>query len=187
VALPHSARGQETLRELDRTQFGIGYIANAPDQLGGVGGYFVLPKWGGIGLYLDYKWDLSSPADSEDFEGGLTAEDVPFEVPAAEFLERKSSYRGFNVALVRPVSTFLMVYGGAGIAEQTRFQSFQDPSGNLGRAGIFWVESPSTSENRVNILLGLMMRMGSRITSHFGFETQPSGVTAGVSLRFPKW
>lgn len=185
--LPQAARAQQTIPELDRTQFGIGYIVNAPDEMGGVGGYVVFPKWGGIGLYLDYKWDFSDPANSEDFEEGLTAEDVPFEVPSAFFLEKEPSYRGFNVALVRPVTSFLMLYGGAGLKQRTVYHSYEDPSGTLGRGGVFWVESTSESDDRVNVLLGLMMRVGPRVTSHFGFESEPRGITAGVSLRIPRW
>jgi hypothetical protein len=185
--VPQATSAQQTLRELDRTQFGIGYVANAPDELGGVGGYVVFPKWGGIGLYVDYKWDLSNPADSEEFVGTLTAEEVPFEVPSAHYLERTSSSRGFNVALVRPVSSFLMLYGGAGLKRRTRFESFQDPTGTMGRLGVFWVESTAGTENRMNVLFGLMMRVGPSVTSHFGIETEPRGITAGVSLRFPRW
>lgn len=178
---------QETIRELDRTQFGIGYMANAPDQMAGGGGYVLFQKWGGIGLYVDYKWDISSPANDEGFEKDLTAEEVPYEVAGANFLERKSSYKSLNFALVRPISPFLMVYGGAGLARRTRYHSYEDPSTNLGRGGIFWVESITESGDFPNFLIGLMMRVGPSITSHFGFETQPRGATVGLSFRLPRW
>jgi len=181
------AQQTKTIRELDRTQFGIGYVANAPDEMGGVGGYVVFDKWGGIGVYVDYKWDLSSPANEEGYEEGLTAEEVPFVVANANFLERKSSYKGFNVALVRPISSFLMVYGGGGMAKRTRYHSYEDVSTTLGRGGVFWVESIDETGDFFNAMAGLMMRVGSRITSHFGFETAPRGVTAGLSLRLPRW
>ncbi len=179
--------GQQTVRELDRTQFGIGYIVNAPDQMAGIGGYVVFQKWGGIGLYVDYKWDLSNPADDDGFEEGLTAEEVPYEVSGAYFLGKESSYQGLNFALVRPVNSFLMLYGGAGLARRTEYYAYEDPSTNLGQLGAFQVESTAESGDFVNVLFGIMMRVGPRVTSHFGFETQPKGVTAGLSLRLPRW
>lgn len=81
-----------------------------------------------------------------------------------------------------------MVYGGGGIAQRTRFNEYEVPGDvSLGRGGLLWVEDPSQEESRVNLMLGLMMRVSSRITSHFGFETQPRGITAGMSLRIPSW
>jgi len=185
--LPSVADAQEGPRELDRPQFGIGYIANAPDLMSGVGVYAVLPKFGGIGLYVDAKFDLGNPSDNMEFEPSLTDEDIENQVDGANYVESESSYRSYNVALVRPVNSFLMVYIGGGIAHRTQYAEYQDPGKTVGVGGVVWVESPSEEENRTNLMVGIMMRMGPRITSHFGFETQPRGVTAGLSLRLPSW
>lgn len=181
------AQSRPRVRELDGLQFGIGYIANAPDMVTGGGAYVIFPKWGGIGIYVDAKFDPENPSDSEEFEPGLTAVQAQNEVPGARFVEHESSYRSFNVALVRPVSPYLMIYGGGGLAYRTEYQEYEEPSKNYGRGGIFWVEAPSRDETRFNIMLGIMMRMSSRLTSHFGFETQPRGITAGLSFRLPSW
>ncbi len=181
------AQSRSGPRELDAPQFGIGFIANAPDMMTGGGAYVVLPKWGGIGIFVDAKFDYQNPSDSEEFEPGLTADRVPFEVDGANFIEHESSYRSFNVGLIRPINPFLMVYGGAGLAKRTRYSEYEEPSREYGRGGIFWVEAPSEAEDRLNMMIGLMMRMGPRITSHFGFETQPRGITVGFSLRLPSW
>jgi len=185
--LPFRTEAQGTPRELDRTQFGIGYIANAPDLMAGIGGYVVVPKLGGIGIYVDAKYDLQNPSDTQEFEPGLTVDQVENEVDGATFLESESSYQSFNVAVVRPLNPFLMVYFGGGLAQRTRYSEYEDRSGTLGRGGVFWVEDPSQEENRLNMMIGFMMRMGPRITSQFGFETQPRGITTGVSLRLPSW
>lgn len=186
-SFPSRAETQEEPGELDHTHFGIGYIANAPDLMSGVGAYFVIPKLGGIGLYVDAKFDVKNPSDSPEFDSSLTADDVPNEVEGASYIESESSYRSFNVAVVRPVSPFLMVYAGGGLAHRTRYAEYEDPRQTHGRGGVFWVESPSEEEDRVNLMIGMMMRVGPRITSHFGFETQPRGITAGLSLRLPSW
>jgi hypothetical protein len=36
-------------------------------------------------------------------------------------------------------------------------------------------------------MLGVFFRLTSLISSQFGFETQPRGITAGASLRLPRW
>ena len=186
-SFPCHAVAQGAPRALEGPQFGIGYIASAPDLMGGIGGYVVVPTLGGIGIYLDAKFDLQNPSSSEEFESSLTAEQVPHEVVGANFIESESSYRSFNVAVVRPLNSFLMVYLGGGLAQRTRYNEYEDPSKTLGRGGIFWVEFPSEAENRMNMMIGMMMRVGPRITSHFGFETQPRGITVGISLRLPSW
>jgi hypothetical protein len=190
LSMPFSgleAQSRSRPRELDRTQFGIGYVANAPDVIVGGMAYVVVPKWGGIGLFVDAKFDSDNPSDLEEYEPDLTAEQVPNEVVGANFLEFESSYHSFNVGVVRPLSPFLMVYAGGGPAFRTRYVQYTDPQKNYGRGGVFWVEDPRQDETRMNLMLGLMMRVGSRITSQFGFETQPRGVTVGLSLRLPSW
>jgi hypothetical protein len=47
--------------------------------------------------------------------------------------------------------------------------------------------APHEDENGVNFMVGGMLRMSSLLTSQFGFETKPSGVTVGMSLRLPPW
>lgn len=185
--LPAGGRAQNRPGPLEGPHFGIGYIANAPELMGGIGGYFIVPKFGGIGLYMDAKIDLKNPSDTEEFEADWTPERVADEVTGANYLEHESSYSSVNLAVIRPLNPFLMVYGGGGLVRRTRYMEYEDPNRTLGRGGVFWVESPTEEETRVNLMLGMMMRVSSRITSHFGFETQPRGITAGLTLRFPSW
>ena len=63
-------------QELDRVRFGIGYVANAPSQMVGVGGYVLLPVYGGLGLYVDVKGDIDDPSGDRAFDGSRTAEEV---------------------------------------------------------------------------------------------------------------
>lgn len=184
---PTHAQERRRIRDLDRTQFGIGFVANAPDAMTGVGGYVVFPQYGGFGIYVDAKFDYDNPSDLEEFEAGLTPTQVQADWEGATILEYQSSYRSFNIALVKAVSPYLMAYAGGGIAQRSRFWEFEESSWTLGRGGIFWVEAPEEKETRTNMMIGLIMRLSSRISSQFGFETQPRGITAGISLRLPSW
>ena len=173
---------------MDRVHFGIGFVANAPNQMVGAGGYVLLPLLGGIGLYVDWKGDIESPADDRAFDKGLTAAEVVADPRYAgtNYVTRETSWRrSFNVALVRPLNPFLMVYGGAGYAQGELYALYDVPQGNIGRA--LWVRDPEGDEDRVNMMFGFILRMLPMISTQIGIETQPRGVTAGMSLRLPPW
>jgi len=172
---------------VERAQFGIGYVANAPESMAGIGGYVILPALGGIGLYLDAKFDPTDPSDKSGFEAGLTAEQVRETVPGNEFIKDESSWQSFNAAVVRPLNPYLIVYAGGGVAKRTVFELYEEPSGTWGMSGVLWVEAPDREETRVNFMLGAILRLSSRISTHFGFETEPTGVTVGASVRVPRW
>jgi len=175
-------------QELYRMRFGIGYVANAPSQMVGVGGYVLLPIYGGLGLYVDVKGDIDDPTGDRAFDGSMTAEDVEHDPRYAgtRFLKTETSWRrSYNVALVRPVNPFLMVYGGAGFSQGERYTLYDVPQGDVGRA--LWVRDPRGDQDRVNMMVGLILRMLPGVSSQLGLETQPRGFTAGLSLRLPRW
>lgn len=174
--------------ELDRVRFGVGFVANAPGQMSGVGGYVLLPVLGGIGVYADWKWDIDSPAEDRAFEEGLTVTDVLADPRYAgtRYLKRETSwYRSFNIALVRPLNPFLMVYGGGGFSQGERYALYDVPQGDIGRA--LWVRDPDQDEDRMNLMAGLILRLVPMVSTQVGVETQPRGFTAGISLRLPPW
>jgi hypothetical protein len=166
-------------------RFGIGYVANAPDVLGGVGGYVVLPVLGGLGLYVDAKFDVDSPARDDDFISTLTDREVEEQVAGAQFIDDQDSWQSFNVALLRPVTPSLMLYAGAGYSTRTRYREYRDPEGELGRLGFFTVEAPADEWSTVNPLVGGFLRISRWLDFQFGIETRPRGFTVGASLRLP--
>jgi hypothetical protein len=182
-AMPLWAQGAPG--ELSRTQFGIGYVANAPSLMAGGGGYVLFPAWGGVGLYVDAKFDLHNPSDDVAFRPGTTPEELEAEIPGVEFIKRETSWRSFNVGLVRPLTPALMAYAGAGYSRASYYRLYQEVSMDVGRA--IWVEAPDDEETRVNLMLGILVRVNATITSQFGFETQPRGMSIGASLRLPRW
>lgn len=184
LALPNTAEGQE----LDRVRFGVGYVASAPRQMAGGAAYVLFPKFGGIGVYVDVKGDIDSPAGDRAFNGDLTSAEVVEDPRYAgtRFLKREMSWRrSYNVALVRPFNPSLMAYAGMGYAEAEEFALYDVPQGDIGRA--MWVRDPAGDETGVNLMAGLILRMLPGISTHVGFETKPGGFTVGLSLRIPSW
>jgi len=175
-------------QELDRPHFGIGYVINGPNQMLGFGGYVVLPVLGGLGLYVDGKADIDNPSKDRAFDSSITAAEVEQDprYAGSHFLKFETSWRrSYNVALVRPVSPFLMVYGGGGFSQGERYTLYDVPQGDVGRA--LWVRDPRGDEDGVNMMVGVIIRMLPSISSQLGIETRPRGFTAGLSLRLPPW
>lgn len=180
------ASGQASGSGLDRPHFGIGYAANAPNLMAGGGAYVVTRYLGGIGLYLDAKFDVEDPSGDIAFEDGLTADDVLDQVEGADFIKRESSYRSFNAALIRPVTPYLLVYVGGGLVQRTRFHWYEAPESDLGLSGVFWVRAPAEDDTMGNFMLGIFMRVSSFLSTQVGLESGPRGFTIGVSLRPPR-
>jgi hypothetical protein len=81
-----------------------------------------------------------------------------------------------------------MAYVGGGITRLTRYEIYNvDLNDPAGVGGLVKVENPEREATRPNFMAGVFMRLSSLISTQFGFETQPQGVTVGVSLRLPPW
>ena len=188
------AGAQNSPQPLTRAHFGIGYVANAPDALLGGALYLVVPKFGpitgGIGLYVDAKFDVDDPTDGRGFNSSVTVKDILNDPDRerAEFIRSETTAYSVNLAVVRPITPFLMAYAGGGMARRTQYELYNvtqdDP---VGVGGIVWAENPEAEDTLVNLMAGILMRMTPSVTAHFGFETQPKGLTAGLSLRLPPW
>lgn len=187
-------QGQSVPPPLTRTQFGVGYAGNAPDALVGGNAYVLLPELGpiggGIGLYVDFKVDPDNPTNERGYNSDLTVAELLADPnrDADRVGEDEHSFKSVNVALIRPVTPFLMAYVGAGAAVRTVYETYNvaqnDPAGV---GGVVVAENPDKEATRMNLMVGIMMRMSPLITSQFGFETQPKGLTFGLSLRLPRW
>ena len=77
AALVHPAAAQLRGPEpQSRTQFGVGFVANAPDAVLGVSAYVLLPAAGGVGLYVDAKFDNANPSSELGYDARYTARQV---------------------------------------------------------------------------------------------------------------
>lgn len=172
---------------LSRTQYGIGYVANAPEAMVGAGAYVLSPRWGGIGIYADAKLDASNPSDELGYDASVTASEVAGMV-GGKFIKTEGSWRSFNIAVMRPLTPSLIAYVGGGLAKVTEFDLYNvDPASPVGLSGVVWAKNPDTSATRANLMVGVLMRLTRHVSAHFGYETQPNGVTVGGSLRLPAW
>lgn len=182
---PAGARGGAPLRGLDRVQYGVGYVANPPEILAGVGGYALFPVFGGIGFYVDGKWDVDTPEEDLAFRPGVTPVELEAQTPGVQYLKREASWRSLNVAVVRPFSPWVMGYMGGGLAWGRYYRMYEEMEMEVGRAIL--VRSPDDDETRINLMAGVLLRLTSAVTTHLGVEGQPRGVTVGASLRLPPW
>jgi len=172
---------------MTRTQLGVGFVGNAPDAIVGGAAYVILPQFGGIGLYVDAKFDPSGPSKERGYDASVTSDDVANDI-GGDFIKRESSWRSFNVALVRPFSSTITAYAGAGYSRGTAYDLYNVAlDAPVGTGGVVWAENPSAEESGVNVLFGVITRLSRNVSAHFGYDTKPSGLTVGLSLRFPGW
>jgi hypothetical protein len=180
VGVP-AARGQAPMRP----RIGIGYAANLPNQMIGVTGHFVTPNvLGGLGVYVDAKFDTSSPRDEEGFEPDLTAEEVEDTRPDRLFTQ-EGSWQTVNVALMRPVTPQLVAYAGAGFSRGVEYNQYVDEEQELGRLGVYWVEDTERSGTFANFIGGVMFQLGENVAVQLGGESRPGGFTMGISYLLP--
>lgn len=163
---------------------GAGYVANSPELILGGAAYVLLPTAGGIGLYVDAKFDASSPSRKANYVADLSAQRVDSEI-GDRFFDSRKSWRALDLALVRPVRPALMLYVGVGYATRRKYNEYVDPTGERGTAGRYWVEDTGGRASRANALAGMFFRMSRYFNAQFGVESSPVGATVGVSLALP--
>jgi hypothetical protein len=186
LAAPAAAQGYAP-PPLRHPQFGIGYVANLPDVQVGGGAYALLPRWGGIGLYVDAKFGVGGPSGELGYDASVTAADIENDL-GGSFVKAESTWWSVNAALMRPLSPYFTVYVGGGVAHETSYRLYNVELGSdVGVGGVVWARDPRGDQYRPNLLVGMVTRLTARLSAHFGYETQPDGVTAGLSLRLPRW
>lgn len=163
-------------------RIGVGYVANAPSIFTGLAAWGVFDVLGGLGLYVDTKYDFDTPAEESDFVSDLTLAEVEA-APGQTFHFDESGWWSANVALVRPVSPELMLYLGGGYAHEDRYLRYADPTEQVveGQQGWYWVHDAEASGARLNVLGGAFFRLGQNLVLQFGFDTKPSGLSVGAS------
>lgn len=171
-------------RFLERPFVGLGYVANAPEQLAGVGivaTHPALRHWGG---YVNFKWSPDSPKNRTNYDPTMTSHDVEEEY-RDEFVSFDIVWSSISVAVARTIRPQLTVYAGAGYAHSEGFDQFFDENQDRGEQGYYWVTHPEDEETKVNFLVGMFLRAGSYFAFQFGLETAPKGFTVGGSFVLP--
>ena len=166
-------------------RIGIGYAANIPNQLIGVTGHFVTPRvLGGLGVYVDAKFDNSSPEDEVGFEPDLTAREVE-ETRGDLVFREEGSWQTVNVALMRPLTPQLVAYVGGGVSRGAEYKEFIDQSQQLGNLGFYWVKEDRSSGTRANFIGGVFFQLGTNFGVQMGGESSPAGFTMGATYLLP--
>jgi hypothetical protein len=153
----------------------VGFVANAPNQLLGAGVILGVPALRGWGLYLDAKFPHDDPA--RDVVLPFTpseAEDL-----GDEFFNERSAWTSVNAAAVLGLTRELAAYLGAGYSRRTNYLQYVDPTAGRGELGRYWVEDFDQPETHVNVLGGAFFRMGRRLVFQIGAQAAPAGFTAG--------
>ncbi|HEU0300165.1 MAG TPA: hypothetical protein VFR37_11940 [Longimicrobium sp.] len=163
---------------------GIGYLANVPNQFVGGSAHVLLDVFGGVGLYVDAKFDPESPEDSEGFIDSLTVAEVE-ENFNDQFFSEEGSWTSFNVAVMKALGPQFVVYAGAGWADAKQYVEFLDSDRDLGESGFYWVRDEENSGGEVNVMGGAMFQLTSNIAFQVGAESAPGGFTVGASYLIP--
>lgn len=165
-------------------RFGIGYVVNMPNQYAGASVHVLTEFLGGFGVYVDAKFDLSSPEDEDGYVDSLTATEVDDRV-GDQLFRTDASWKSVNVAIMRSVGPQFALYAGAGIADGTRYREYLDEEGEAGNFGYYWVRDPERSGTEVNLLIGGMFQLTRAFGFQVGFETKPRGIALGVNYLVP--
>jgi hypothetical protein len=159
-----------------RTNWLVGYVANPPEQLVGLGFGAIFPNSGGWGFQVNLKTSTDSPRN-DFFEPDITPADAS---QFGDFFFRdRSHWRSANVAVVKAISSDFALYLGGGLSDREVFFQYEDPLGERGNLGIYWVQDDEQSEVYANVVVGAFFRLGRRLVVQFGAERAPAGVTAG--------
>jgi hypothetical protein len=175
LALPGRGAAQEPVLE---SHFGAGFVVLAPHQYIGFSAQALSLRMGGIGIYVDAKFDRTPPSKEPEFDPTITAEEAEDQFGDELFTE-EDSWQSVNVAVLRPVIPELLLYLGAGYSSQEHYRQYIDETEERGLEGLYWAEDPSRSGNRLNLLGGAFFRISQSLLVQFGVETKPRGVTVG--------
>lgn len=165
-------------------RFGIGYVVNMPNQYAGASVHVLTEFMGGFGVYVDAKFDTSSPEDEEGYLDSLTAAEVDDRI-GDQLFHSDASWKSVNVAIMRAVGPQFAVYAGAGLSNGTQYRQYLDETGTMGEFGYYWVRDEATSGSKVNVLFGGMFQLTRAFGFQLGFDTQPRGIALGVSYLVP--
>lgn len=177
LALPGRAAAQEQM--VLEPHFGAGFVVLAPHQYIGFSAQALTLRMGGIGIYVDAKFDRTPPSKEQEFDPSLTADEAE-DLFGDRLFTEEDSWQSVNVALIRPVIPELLLYLGAGYSSQEHYRQYYDQSGERGLEGLYWVEDPGRSGSKLNLLGGGFFRISQSLLVQFGVETKPRGVTVGA-------
>lgn len=192
VALPPATLGAQGMPRLSGPHFknrpilGVGYVANIPATFLGFSALATTPGiLGGAGLYAAVKFTSGSPKNTPEFVSTISPSDAELTYGDLNYAA-DADWFGVDLAVVYAVAPEMALYGGAGYAKRTGYKQYYDDSATRGLEGFYWVADPDHSGNRLNVLGGMLMRVSRFLLFQVGAESQPVGVSVGVTVAFAR-
>jgi hypothetical protein len=164
-------------------RFGVGFVANVPDQLAGLTVH-VMPPGFPVGVYADVKFDVDSPRETEGFVDSLTRAEVE-DTRGDRLLSTDASFTTVNVGLMTAITSGLVAYAGAGYSNGTEYAEYVDLNTELGKGGIYWVEDTVEEPSKVNFTGGVFFQLGGNFAFQIGADSNPRGFSLGISYLTP--
>jgi len=181
-ASPRPLAAQASIDFSSGSSLMVGYTAKPPEQMFG-GGAIFLPggAFDGWGVLVDARFASNRPP-SEELEPGRTPEQAFQEGDL--FVNNRSSWRGFHVALVRSIGPELALYAGGGRAEETVYSqyTYERVVGEIVEFGRYWLDLEDQGRTEPSFVVGALYRMGSRVGLQMGLQTAPRGFAVGGYL-----
>lgn len=165
-------------------RLGVGYLANIPNQFAGASAHVLTGFMGGLGLYVDVKFDPQSPEDEEGFIDSLTVAEVEENLNDQLFSD-EGVWTSFNVAVMKALGPQFVVYAGAGWADAKQYVEYLDGERELGLQGFYWVRDEEGSGSELNVMGGAMFQLTQNFAFQIGAESAPRGFTMGASYLVP--
>jgi hypothetical protein len=162
---------------------GLGYSANLPGVITGLGIFHLEPRWG-LGVFANVHYSLDSPEGDAFFFDDRTAEEARDDAHMA--LREREVYRSVSAGVIWPFDPEIAAYVGLGFTRERIFEEFEDPLQEMGDFGHYWVEDPTQERDGVNVTAGLFFQAGRHLFFRVGGELFPLGGSLGVYAAIPR-
>lgn len=182
-----AAGAQEAPRRTfaDGIRTGIGYAAVVPEVMAGASAWHLLGS-GRLGVFVDVKASVPDLADDGDFcpeaVGSCVIRDVE-ERHVDVKLRDVDQYRMVNAGVMVAAGPEIAFLLGGGVARRSRYREYAEVVHDIEFMstddGTYWVPFDPASEWGAQAVLGVLMRLGSRVVVRFGYETAPGGMSVG--------
>jgi opacity protein-like surface antigen len=162
-------------------RFLLGYAVNIPNQYLGVTIGVSRPQ--AVGLFLEYKMDLTTLEIAPYLSENLTVEDVETIFYADTLKDSRYSWISVNGGITWPINDHFCSYLGLGASFHKAYRQYREPyTGGISADGSYWVRDESNSTVNLNITGGVYYKLGRYFYLQLGGDIRPLGLVAGLGL-----
>lgn len=165
------------------TFIGVGVVGSAPASAVGISGTLIRHR--GFGIYADGRVSVQSAVRGPFVMSGITPDEAERR-DRDERLRNEDTWLTANLAAVRPVTSEVAFYVGAGYSHRRAHVEFYDATMRRGEAGYYWVEDPDRTGAELNLLGGMIVQAGRHLLFQAGVDRAPRGFTLGAMYATPR-